>query len=293
MRFGIQAVSINNVTFPGNTGWSFNPGRETESGSLDGVQYETMQHEVALKPTADITTRSLKAVMVAFNSSTDLPMLTLDGAAGLRLVAGKAASGLPGYASGSVHVQRTALRGLVYVSGVRWSKGGKAELSLKAMIKGNGDGLTPSVTESLVALPAQPTTDFGFTLSSLTLSGSAIPTPDSVEISIEPNFEHEFLAGLPQPSDIVGAGAKKELSITLKAEIGDCDLGSGSGTVVAVFTRYANGGGFSTDTVTFTLNTNWIAEEGLGGQSGSSASRSLLCRTRYNGITKPLTWATA
>lgn len=292
-RFGIQAMNLNNVVYGGVAGWQYDPGRTVDSSGLDGLQYETMQHETALAPQADITTRSLKTVITALNDSTDLPLKALDGTNGLKLIAGKAASGAPGYASGSVHVQRTALRGLIAMTGVRWSKGGKAEMALKAMIRGTGDGLTAPVTESLVALPAQPTPDFGFTLSAMTLSGGTIVAADSVDLSIDAGFEHEYLNGLPVPTDIIGAGVKKPLSATLRADIGDCDLGSGTGAVSLVFTRYANGGGFGTDTVTFTLNGVWTTEEGLGGQSNSPATRSLLVRTRWNGTTKPLAWATA
>ncbi len=292
-RFGIQAFSLNNVQYPGASGWQYDAGRSVDASGLDGLQFETMQHEVQMKPSADITTRSLKDVLVALNDSTDLPLKALDASNGLKLIAAKAASGAPGYASGTVHIQRQFLRGLIYVAGVRWAKGSKAEMMLRALAKGTGDGLTDAVGSTLVTNPTQPTPDFGFTLSALTLNGASIPTPDSLDLSIEPNFEHDYLAGLPVPTDIIGAGVRSPLVVALRADIGDLDIGSGTGAVVAVFKRYANGGGFGTDTVTFTLNGVWTAEEGVGGDSNSPGARSLLVRTRWNGSTKPLTWATA
>lgn len=292
-RFGIQAINLNSVQYPGASGWQYDAGRSVDASGLDGLQYETMQHEVQVKPTADITTRSLKDILVALNDSTDLPLKALDGINGLKLIAAKAASGAPGYASGSVHIQRQFLRGLIHVAGVRWSKGGKAEMMLKAFAKGTGDGLTDAVGSSLVANPTPPTPDFGFTLSALTMNGVAIPTPDSVDLSCEPNFEHDYLAGLPVPTDIIGAGVRSPMSVTLRADIGDLDIGSGTGAVALVFKRYANGGGFGTDTVTHTLNGVWTAEEGVGGDSNSPGARSLLVRTRWNGTTKPWTWGVA
>jgi hypothetical protein len=292
-RFGIQAFSLNNVQYGGVSGFQFDAGSQVDTGGLDGVQYETMHHETALKPMAEITTRNLKAVIAALNGSTDLPQLTFDGTNGLLLVGGKSASGTPGYASGSVHYARRMLRGLIYMAGVSWSLGGKAEMTLKAIAKGDGTGTDAPVAKTLVALPTPPTPDFGFTLSALTINGVSIPSPNSVNISIEPNYEQEYLGGLPVPTDITGAGARKEMSITMTVDTGDVDIGEGTGVCSVVFKRYAQGGGLGTDTVTFTFNSRWSSEQSSGGGTNSPMSKSLLIRTRWDGTTKPLTWATA
>lgn len=291
-RFGIQAIQLNGTIFGGVQGAQYDAGSEVDTAGLDGLQYETMHHETAKKPTVDITTRNLKAIIAALNGSTDLPQLTLDGTNGLLLVGGKSAANAPGYASGSVHVSRRMLRGVIYLAGVRWSLGGKAELSLRALGKGAGTGIDNPITESLIALPSQPTPDFGFTLSALTINGSAIAAVNSVDLAIEPNYDFEYLAGNPTPVDISGAGVRKEMSISLRADIGDADIGAGTGVCSLVFTRYAQGGGYGTDTVTFTLNSRWSQEQSFGGQSNSPASRNLLVRTRWDGTTKPLTWST-
>jgi hypothetical protein len=60
-----------------------------------------------------------------------------------------------------------------------------------------------------------------------------------------------------------------------------------------VFTRYASGGGFGTDTVTLTLNTQLVERGDVGGENGRPMTKGLLCRTVHNGTTKPLTWASA
>lgn len=291
-RHGIQAINLNGTQFPGVSGFQFDAGQEVDAGGLDGLQHVTMLHEILKKPMADLQTRSLKAMLAALNDSTDLPQKAFNGTTGLQMILGKAASGSPGYASGSVHTQRMFPRGLIYLAGLSWSKGGKGEYSLKALARGNGDGLTASVTESLVALPSQPATDFGFGLYELTCGGDVITTAESLELSIEPNYEHEYLVDLPEPVDIVGAGVRNPLAIQLRADIGDVDLGDGTGTVSMTFRRYAQGGGFGSDGVVFTLNGVWSSEQGLGGRTNSPGSRSLLVRTRYDGVTKPLTWST-
>lgn len=292
-RFGIQAIALNSTQLGGVSGFQFDAGSEVDTGGLDGLQFETMHHETMVKPIADVTTRNLKNVLNALNGSTDLPQVAFDGTNGLLLVGGKSAASAPGYASGSVHYSRRMLRGLIYMAGVSWSLGGKAEMTLKALAKGDGTGIDNPISKTLIALPAQPATDFGFTLSAMTINGVTIPSPNSVNISIEPNYEHEFLAGLPTPTDIVGAGARKELSIKMTADIGDVDIGEGTGLCSAVFKRYAQGGGLGTDTVTFTLNSRWSSEQNSGGSTNSPMSKSLLVRTRWDGTTKPLTWSVA
>jgi Phage tail tube protein len=292
-RFGIQAVQINGTIFGGVSGFQYDVGSEIDTIGLDGLQYETMHHETAKKPTAEITTRNLKNIINVLNGSTDLPQVQLDGSNGLLLVGGKSASAGPGYASGSVHIARRMARGVLYLSGARWSAGSKAEFTLRAMGRGAGTGNDNPVVESLIALPTQPVPDFGFTLSALNLNGTAIASVNSVDLSIEPNYDFEYLAGNPTPVDITGAGVRKELAITLRADIGDADLGAGTGVCSLVFTRYAQGGGYGTDTVTFTLNSRWSQEQSVGGQSNSALSRNLLVRTRWDGTTKPLTWAVA
>jgi hypothetical protein len=57
--------------------------------------------------------------------------------------------------------------------------------------------------------------------------------------------------------------------------------------------RLANGGGFGSDTLTVTFNSNYSTEEGTSGQAGGSIGRQLIVRPRYNGTTKPVTWALA
>lgn len=295
-RFAIQAFSLNGTQYGGATGWQYDAGRQIDSEELDGLQYETAHHEIQTKPAADLSTRNLKGVIAALNGPTsslaacDFPFKAFNGTTGLELIAGKAASDAPGYASGSVHVKRAMALGVMFLAGVSWSPGGKAEMRLRAMGRtAVGTPTTDPVVSSLVALPAQPVPDFGYALTTLLLNNEPIPNPDSFELSIDPKFDWEYLRGYPYPTDIVGAGVRGAGIIQARVNIGDLDIGAGTGVCSAVFTKFTIGGGFSSDTVTFTLNGQWAQEQGISAQRGSNAGRELLVRTRWDGVTRPLT----
>ena len=291
-RFAIQQVRLNNVLYPGVSGWNVTPGVDINSDQLDGTVHETAHHGMDTAPTADLTTRNL-AFLTNLDSSTDVWVKTLDGTNGLELIGARAASGLPGYDSGSVHLSRKGISGVLLGTGISWSKKGKAELTLKAMFT-SANGTTAALAAAAnIALPTLPVPDFSYKLSSLTINGSAIPAVDSVGITCDAKAEFEYQAGLPEPVDVLMAGVNGAAQWRLSAAVGNCDLGAGTGAVAAVCTRLANGGGMSANTLTVTFNSNWAIEEGVGGQSGGAMTRNLIVRPRYNGTTRPVTWATA
>lgn len=292
-RFAIQQLRLNNTLYPGVSGQQVDRGLDVLSDGSDGTVNETTHHVVRRKPAAEISTLSLKALVTALNGGTDFPVLALDGVNGLEMFGARQASNAVGFTAGSVHVRRQGLRGVVWLGGVRWSLGRPAEAMLRAMFF-SPDGTTEAITESaVVALPTAPFPDFGFTLSALNVAGAALTAVNSVELAIDPKFDWDHSAGLPEPTSIIGAGSNGRLAITAKIDAGDIDLGAGSGATSIAFRRYAIGGGLGTDTVTFTLNSAFSSEDQVGGANGSPMSRALMVRTRHDGINKPLTWATA
>jgi hypothetical protein len=290
-RFGIQQIKLNNVLYPGVKGYQLDRGVEVSSEGADGVIYQTAHHVTRRKPMADLTTFSLKAIVAALAGGTDFPFLALDGANGLIMYGGKQATTAPGYNSSSVHETRTGLNGVIYLAGVRWSPGNPAEAILKALMFSTDGSAASIASSSVAALPTAPFPDLGFALSALTINGSAIPEVNSLEIDIDPRFDFDYSAGLVEPVSLIGAGANGKLAITLKADVGALDLGAGTGSVSAVFTQYTTGGGFGSATQTFTFNSPWSNEEGIGGENGRLMNKGLLVRTRHNGTTKPLTWS--
>ncbi len=291
-RHAIQQLRFNNTLYPGISGWSFDPGDDITSDSLDSTVHETAHHGMRAAPSFELTTRDL-GFLAVLADSTDVWQKACDGTNGIEAIGGKAAANAPGYASSTVHLVRKAARGQLLGTGITWSAGGKAELALRGMGI-SADGSTASIVTTAIALPTAPAPDFGWVLSALTLNAASIGAVDSLEITCDPKAEFDYLAGLPEPTSVMMAGLTGPAMWRLTASIGDCDLGSGTGAVSAVFRRLATGGGFSgaaNSTLTITLNSNWSLEQSVGGQSGSAMSRSLVVRPRFNGTTKPATWA--
>lgn len=291
-RFAIQQIKFNNTLYPGVSGFTVNPGQEINSDQLDGTVHETAHHGMETAPVADLSTRNL-GFLSTLADSTDVWVKAMDGTNGLELIGAKAASQNAGYASGSVHLSRKMIRGVLLGTALNWSKKGKAELVLKGMGI-SADGTTPALSPSLIALPALPTPDFGWKLQALTLNGSAMSAVDSCNITVDPKAEFDYQTSLPEPIDVLMAGVNGPAIWRLLASVGDCDLGSGTGAVSAVYKRLANGGGWSVaanSTLTVTFNSNWSIEESVGGQVGGAMNRSLVVRPYYNGTTKPVTWA--
>jgi hypothetical protein len=294
-RFAIQQFRCNGASsyYSGVRSIGFDRGPEIEPQGTDGTDQNTAHHAVQYKPGCEITSRSLKTMATLMPTTRGVPMLALDASVGLVMILGKGAANAPGYNSGSVHLTRAALRGVIYMAGLSWAKRQKAEARIRGMFI-SSNGTAASITEaSNAALPTLPTPDLGFTLQSIVIAGATITNLDSLKIDIDPHFEWDYTAGLPEPTSIMGAGVSAPVDTTLEAELGDCDLGAGTGTVVATFTRFAHGGGLASDQLIATLNGNWSVEESLGGDSGSPAKRKLKVRTIYDGTNFPLALATA
>lgn len=291
-RHAIQQLRFNNTLYPGIAGWQFDPGTDINSDALDSTVHETAHHGMASAPTFDLSTRDLGFLSVLADS-TDVWLKACDTTNGIEAIGGKAATDGPGWASSTVHLVRKAARGVLLGTGITWSKGGKAELALRGMGI-SADGTTAAISTSTIALPTQPTPDMGWKLSALTLNNTSISAVDSLEISVDPRASFDYLAGLPEPTGILMAGVNGPAMWRMSAAIGDCESGSGTAAVSSVFKKLATGGGFSgaaNSTLTITFNSLWSIEQSVGGQSGTPMSRSLLVLPRYNGSTKPVTWA--
>jgi hypothetical protein len=292
-RFAIQQIRLNNVLYPGVTGYGIDPGDQVEAQASDGTVHNTAHHLLGAQPMADLSSLSIKSMMSALNGSLDLPLLQLDGTNGLEMFFAKGASNGPGYTAGTTHSRRQALRGSIYVSSIRWSRGSRAEMSLRAMFF-SGDGNAASISSSsTVALPTLPVSDAAFGLESLTIAGTACPEVDDLELTIDPKFAHEFSYGLPYPTNLKGAGVTGQVDVTLSATVGNIESGVGTGSTSFVLKRFTHGGGFGTDSVTCTLNGAWSLESAADARVGGDATHRLTVRTRYDGTNRPLTWVTA
>src|SRR6185295_980075 len=172
---------------------------------LDSTVHESAHHGMQTAPVAELVTRDL-GFLTILNDSTDIWCKAMDNTNGLECFGGKAASLLPGYAAGSVHLSRKMARGLLLGMGINWSKRGKAELALRGMGT-SADGTTAALTPSAVAaLPAVPVPDFGWKPSAITINNQTITTIESLNITVDPKPQFEYLADLPEPTDVTLAG---------------------------------------------------------------------------------------
>ena len=292
-RFAIQAIQINDSEYAGTTGTTVDRGFNTTTENSDGVVQETVQFVEQEAASAEVTTWALGTILDILGTSgtSVFPFLALDGSNGLVMAGAKAASNAPAFAGSSVHLARTGLNGVIYMSNCRWSLKQKAEMTLKAMLVGDGDGTTAAVVASTIALPTQVQPAEGWTLSALTINGVGVVAVNSVDLAVNPKFEFEYSAGLPVPISLSGAGARGPVEIRLTADIGDATLANGTGAVSLVFTQYAVGGGLAAHTVTFTLHGNFSFENTVGGQGGSPMSKRLTVIPTYVSSTFAMTWA--
>jgi hypothetical protein len=109
-----------------------------------------------------------------------------------------------------------------------------------------------------------------------------------------PALRVRLQAGLPEPMAINGAGSNGKLAITLKADVGDLDLGAGTGAVLGGVhplrlgrrLRHRHGDGDPQ---------HQLVERGGDRRRERPAddARGCCAAPVHNGTTKPLTWATA
>lgn len=294
-RFAIQAIQINGSEFAGCTGTTVDRGLNVTTENSDGVVQETVQFVEQEAASAEITSWAIKSLLAELGTSgvNYFPMIALDGTNGVLMAGAKAALNAPAFASGSVHLARQGLNGVAYMSNLRWSLKQKAEMTVKALFVGTGDGITAAVAANTIALPTQVAPTEGWTLSALTINGTAITSVNSIDLAISPKFEYEYSAGLPVPITLSGAGARGPVEIRLTADIGDATLANGAGSVSLVFTQYASGGGLAAHTVTITLVGNFAFENTVGGQGASPMSKRLtVIPTSSNNTTVfAMTWA--
>lgn len=287
MPFAIARASLNGSDLEGARGYLIDPGEEIDSEGHDGDLYQRGHHILRANRTAELSTYDLHGVLGALTGSSDVPLVELDAANGLQLYGQPHASGDVGY--GSTARLRQALRGVVHATGITWSEGSLAELSLGAQLI-SADGTTDPVSDTTGTTPSPAATKHGFTLSALTVRGSSVTDVASVELTIDAKIGPDHTRGLPYPTGWRGAGVNGPLDVSLSVETAEMDITPGSGAVSLVFTNYAHGGGLGAVTVTLTLNGAWTFDEQWQGTHGEAMTRRLVVKTRHDGANRPLTW---
>lgn len=290
----IQAVKVNAATQYGFRGYQYDPAENVDIETADGGVYERGHHVTSAAPAVELTTRNLAAVFASpFNGSSDLPLAVLDGSNGIEMFGAKAVEGAPGFASGTVHRYRKAANGRLWVAGVSWRQGDKAEARVSGLLT-SADGTTNPIGDTTTAsLPTAGTAIYGYELTALVLAGVSVTDMQSVELGIDGKFAPRYLLGRPYPTAVIGAGPTGPLEVVLDVESAELATASGSGACSLVFTALAHGGGFSASTVTLTLNGAWGRSGHWSGAAESTMSKGMRFRTRHDGSNRPMTWVVA
>ena len=294
--FGIQAISVNGSGFAGVRGQSREMARTINSEGSDGTVFETLHTLSKSAQVASYDTVAAKTMLSAMGSSgtAPFPFVKLNGSTGLIMYCGRSASLAPGYDTGSYHLSRTALNGVITMERLAWGGIGQdALLSCKAFYTstdGTTDPVSLSTTIAVGSLPTPANTE-AYVLSALTLDGVSIGPVNSCEIDIGHKFEYQYLAGLPYPTNTRGAGPNGRAELRLMADINGIELPDlGTGSVSAVFTARASGGTLGSSTLTFTFNGPWTIQQNEQGSNAGPMSGRFEVRPKWNGTTNPLTW---
>lgn len=307
--FAIQAAMLNGAgagnILSGVEGVAGEYGQDVRSPHTDGTVHQTLHYQRRYAPSAQLSTRQLGTVLALLTDSLDAPVEALDGSTGLVMRAARHEESEPGYGAGSVHELRQAARGAIFATGVQWSLDGGTVLALQALFL-SSDGDAAAITATQGALAASlPQPEEAWDLASLTIADLAAAGVDSlqdVSLSIDPGMRQKWTGAKPYPVLIHGAGGaagpvrvQLDFSTTDRALERACGIaGVKEKTVVLTFKKYDQGGVLGSSTVTFTLSKCLILPmEPIATQIGSPDAARFTVRPRFDGTTRPLSWAVA
>ena len=295
--FSIRAASINGTQYGGTTGVAAGIDLGEQSAASDGAIHETIHTSSRVLHTADLELLQVGTMLDAMTCD-DSPVLALDATDGLLMVAAKAASTGPGYAAGSVHETITFLRGLLYATGLSWSRGSFASLALRALAIST-DGDAAPFTAAAAAIDSEVENDELWDLSALTIASIATNGVQGVvglQATFEPNATPLWLTGKLHPTLVTCAGVNGPVRHRLSFDTTDLALARAIGqgvvqNVSAVFKQASQQApGWGSDTLTLAYVNCWIIPRQRARlQPGSPGMASFEVLPRYDGTTKPLT----
>lgn len=288
-----QAIIINGTTLTGIQSYTLDRREAALSLGADGVLHQTFHAIRRAAPRMDFTTVAAEA-LAGILGNTDAPMVKLTSNLDAFWAAQDADK--PGLAS-SGHKGLRAAAGHVYLTGLRWSGGGGSGLEAAASaFFTSSDGTTnPLANITTPTLPTAAATEV-LTLTACTLGGQTLGRVSSLDITIDPKAENSadmcYANGLPYPTlmQTAGVGGPIDIGATLET-LDQVVTPTDTGTLVAVFTKYAQGGLISADTLTVTLANAMIREETRTAQQGNPSARRFRLWCRLDGVTKPITIA--
>ncbi len=295
MTYALQAATIDATTIAGWMGWDYDKGLEIRTLGSDGTLHETMSHVVRGVPKISLRSIALDALMDLLNTSVEVPMRNIG--TSMILYAARKSLTTPGYsATATDHRRLTIAKGHLYLDSISWAPDQAVELMATLYPFAAAGGTDPVVEDNAgITLPTAVAQE-GWGLTSLTAGGVSFTNVEGFSIAIghkatNADKAHCFQSSLPYPVDCIGAGVNGPTEI--RAEFSTKDFAynpTATGTIVAVFTKYAHGGIFSGTTKTLTLNGAHITEDQKSAAQDSGATRKFSARATFDGTTRPLTW---
>lgn len=264
----------------------------------DGQLHATTDNVRREAPMAELTTVAVRSLATVLGTGDEVPSVALDGANGLELISALLKTGDVGYQSGAVHTRRRGLNGLALLSRLSWSMGDALTAQLSTYFTAALGTTDPVSALDLIALPTLPVGQERLRLSALTVGGSPILRPVSIDIAINHKVENNdesqcYNLGLPYPVCLTGPGPAGHTEPVITIDALDLATGYANGDVVATFNVVNHLGiGMGANGVVVTATAPIVREIELGGATGREGRRGLEIRPTFNGTTRPLTIAT-
>lgn len=293
-RHFLAPVRLNGTTIAGVFANKCGPVRDIFRRSTDGVFHHTLQYDRKRSGAAEFKTLDIGSLLTALNGSTDLPAVKLNGSTGYQGYFGKAADGLPEFASGSNHELATALNGTCWLDSLDWSEGADVEATTRGLFT-SGDGTTEPLVFTASALPTLPTNTTAYDLTASVLNGASQVDIESFNLRFDPKLTVRRHPGSVLCRGVTSDGNPVEISFSLGVK--DLALwrsltpAGATGAVSLTLTKRANNGGLGSSTVAITLFGEWSLPEEASASTGSDGGGSVLVLPSYDGSNKPVTWS--
>lgn len=300
MPFSFNMVRVNSTSLLTGVTSPNAEQRETQKPlASDGTLHQTGSGVIRRAPKISFQTISVIAAFSLLGTGDEVPFVALDGSNGIEAIGAKIATAAPGYLGTSTHASRKMVNGMLLLSGLSWTPGDVARVTLDAYGL-SANGTTAAMADSTISLPTLAQNAEQLVVSTITLAGVSITKAASVDLAITHQVENNdeeicFSLGLPEPVTLKQPGVGGQTEIILTVETLDLTTAlTATGTCTVAMTKINHlGVGLDTETATVTLNNCLIREEVVRGEDGRAAKRRITCRATYDGSNKPLTIATA
>jgi len=297
--FAFEMVRVNGATLlPGCSAPTAEQRELRRPIGSDGTLHQTGNGVIRRAPKISFQTIAVIAAFDLLGTGDEIPYLALDGSNGIEAIGAKINPDAPGYLGTSTHASRKMVSGALVLSGLSWSPGDVARVTLEAFgISANGS--TAAMAEASIASPTLATNTEQLVVSAITLAGVSITKAASVELSINHQVENNdeelcYSLGLVEPTMLKQPGVGGQTEISLVVETLDLTTAlTANGTCTITLTKINHlGTGYDTETALITLNNCLITEETVRGEGGRAGKRRITCTPTFDGTNRPLTITT-